>query len=323
MKLSRILAVCTASALIASPARFSYAEDGSETAAEAEALTPSDPETKDESENKTDESSAEKKAAPAAIMPQETFAEYLEKKESARKRHLLDAWSKHPHFRNVNGVYYLEFESAKPNCKGHTFFFPDPSGMPSMVPLANIASNAGFDSFIFLPISDISGTFPGMEQGESQAGAEFKATAVAALGTIGNHKKANVIIAGGATGGYMLELLAQSEINEPNGLALVNAFYADDDANDLLAASVAEFEGAVGDFSSVKNNSHLASAMSKRIFLLRKKGLPPIFRRIVIESDNEMFQKDFATWLTRTDFVAMKKAAKKLFAEQRKNISKE
>lgn len=327
MKLSWILALFFAAMLIAMPARFAIAEDGS-TQADAEAAesdAKSDEENdsegteaKDDSENPAEGGAAEKKAAPAAAVPQESYSEYLEKKESARRRHLIETWSKHPHFRNVNGVYYLEFESAKPKCKGHAFFFPDTLGMPSMVPLANIASSAGFDAFIFLPMSDLSGTFPGMEEGQSQAGEEFKATAAAALGTIGNHKKANVIIAGGATSGYLLELIAQTGENVPNGFALVNGFYANDDANEVLASSISEFEGAVGDFSSARNNSWLASAMSKRVFLLNKKGLPPVFRRIVIEPDNEMFLKDFATWMAKTDFVALKKAAKKLFAEMRK-----
>ncbi len=236
-----------------------------------------------------------------------TFEEYIQALNEQQRKEIKEAWSKHPHAKEANGILFLEYESATPKSRGHIFFIPSWNNTASLNKLAQEAANVGYDSFVFLPIPELGGQLPTSEDNQQLEAvkAPFMSYIKAAMDTIGQHDFVNLLLCSGNTISWIIMGIDEGVIPMPDGLIAYNAFYPDRDANAMIATQLSTYKGFFADIAT-NSNSWLKDAVEQRRFMQKKKRQPRNVK-IIEGVDEDQLLLSFAKYLRKTNFAPGKR----------------
>ena len=231
------------------------------------------------------------------------FASYEEQDLKQRSIRVREDWKDTPSYREVNGLSYLEFESARKS-RGHFFLFPSWNTTYQAVSLARLASSQDFDSFVFFPQPDLDKITPSSENQKQKESvlSKYLEYAEVAISTIGSHERTNIYLGEGNTLSWILSGIEEGRIPEPDGIIALNAFYRDQDSNTILAEQISTCSGNFLDIITYDDNNWLQDAARKRLFLLKKSGKSKLKIRIINSSDKDYIYNRFSAYMKKTDF---------------------
>lgn len=260
-----------------------------------------------EKSKETDSQDIKQNTPPAVTVTEEIpYDEYINNQNDLKRKYLRENWRKHPNAKEVNGITYLEFEGKKKRTSGHLFMIPSWGDMAKLVPLAKIAAEKNFDTFIFFPVPELNEQIPYSEEknaiNQESRYLEYIGTAIS---TIGSHERSNLILLDGNTAGWLIDKITNNELLKADAIILLDVFYKDQNANAVLADYFAGFKGFTLDLLTKESNNRLNEAFSKRKFLCEKEGKPPMLTKSFKSDDREEMERYFSNYLKKTDFTLL------------------
>ncbi len=178
-------------------------------------------------ETTTNTTSAASAAEPAGQDP-----EYVDQAE---------AWQRHPDARQFGQDWVLVHKSEQSYQQGIAIILPEWQQTASLLPLSKALSKQGFDCVILLPTPAQLKINPGDEKQQEPIQQQLELWSSRLSGvdenmtTSGGHR---LLIAQGSSAVWLGQLLAADKINKPDALVLLNAFYPDQQANNLQATQL-------------------------------------------------------------------------------------
>lgn len=250
-----------------------------------------------------------KEITTTSIIQEENFEEYQQKVLKHAQKILKEKWIKHPKAKEINGISFIEFESAISSSNGHVFIYPDWNDIYKFLPYGSILSARGFDTFLFLPQIKIENILPNDENEDaiSKISNELISYVDVSTNTIGEHDKTNIIFVSGKIPAWILPTLLETRDQNINAIFLLNSYYPNMESNAYLADMISSFSGKILDIITTDSNSWLNDAHQQRKFVMRKKGkLTNKNYQQIISNDLEENLRQFNSYLLNKDFKIYK-----------------
>ena len=229
-------------------------------------------------------------SAASAAEPTESDPEYTTQAE---------AWQKHPDARQFGQEWVLVHKSEQSYQQGIAIILPEWQQTASLLPLSKALSRQGFDCVILLPTPAQIKINPGDEKQQEAVQQQLELWSNRLSGVdenmpaSGGHR---LLIAQGSSAVWLSQLLAADKINKPDALVLLNAFYPDQQANNLQATQLSSSLYPVLDLYQENRSNWLIQTAQQRQ-LATKRSAKLNMRQQTIYDLSEAPEK-ISGWLT-------------------------
>ena len=229
-------------------------------------------------------------SAASAAEPTESDPEYTTQAE---------AWQKHPDARQFGQEWVLVHKSEQSYQQGIAIILPEWQQTASLLPLSKALSQQGFDCVILLPTPAQIKINPGDEKQQEAVQQQLELWSNRLSGVdenmpaSGGHR---LLIAQGSSAVWLGQLLAADKLNKPDALVLLNAFYPDQQANNLQATQLSSSIYPVLDLYQENRSNWLIQTAQQRQ-LATKRSAKLNMRQQTIYDLSEAPEK-ISGWLT-------------------------
>ena len=229
-------------------------------------------------------------SAASAAEPTESDPEYTTQAE---------AWQKHPDARQFGQEWVLVHKSEQSYQQGIAIILPEWQQTASLLPLSKALSRQGFDCVILLPTPAQIKINPGDEKQQEAVQQQLELWSNRLSGVdenmpaSGGHR---LLIAQGSSAVWLGQLLAADKLNKPDALVLLNAFYPDQQANNLQATQLSSSIYPVLDLYQENRSNWLIQTAQQRQ-LATKRSAKLNMRQQTIYDLSEAPEK-ISGWLT-------------------------
>jgi len=229
-------------------------------------------------------------SAASAAEPTESDPEYTTQAE---------AWQKHPDARQFGQEWVLVHKSEQSYQQGIAIILPEWQQTASLLPLSKALSQQGFDCVILLPTPAQIKINPGDEKQQEAVQQQLELWSNRLSGVdenmpaSGGHR---LLIAQGSSAVWLGQLLAADKLNKPDALVLLNAFYPDQQANNLQAIQLSSSIYPVLDLYQENRSNWLIQTAQQRQ-LATKRSAKLNMRQQTIYDLSEAPEK-ISGWLT-------------------------
>jgi len=229
-------------------------------------------------------------SAASAAEPTESDPEYTTQAE---------AWQKHPDARQFGQEWVLVHKSEQSYQQGIAIILPEWQQTASLLPLSKALSRQGFDCVILLPTPAQIKINPGDEKQQEAVQQQLELWSNRLSGVdenmpaSGGHR---LLIAQGSSAVWLGQLLAADKLNKPDALVLLNAFYPDQQANNLQAIQLSSSIYPVLDLYQENRSNWLIQTAQQRQ-LATKRSAKLNMRQQTIYDLSEAPEK-ISGWLT-------------------------
>ena len=229
-------------------------------------------------------------SAASAAEPTESDPEYTTQAE---------AWQKHPDARQFGQEWVLVHKSEQSYQQGIAIILPEWQQTASLLPLSKALSRQGFDCVILLPTPAQIKINPGDEKQQEAVQQQLELWSNRLSGVdenmpaSGGHR---LLIAQGSSAVWLGQLLAADKLNKPDALVLLNAFYPDQQANNLQATQLSSSLYPVLDLYQENRSNWLIQTAQQRQ-LATKRSAKLNMRQQTIYDLSEAPEK-ISGWLT-------------------------
>ncbi len=229
-------------------------------------------------------------SAASAAEPTESDPEYTTQAE---------AWQKHPDARQFGQEWVLVHKSEQSYQQGIAIILPEWQQTASLLPLSKALSRQGFDCVILLPTPAQIKINPGDEKQQEAVQQQLELWSNRLSGVdenmpaSGGHR---LLIAQGSSAVWLGQLLAADKLNKPDALVLLNAFYPDQQANNLQATQLSNSIYPVLDLYQENRSNWLIQTAQQRQ-LATKRSAKLNMRQQTIYDLSEAPEK-ISGWLT-------------------------
>ena len=229
-------------------------------------------------------------SAASAAEPTESDPEYTTQAE---------VWQKHPDARQFGQEWVLVHKSEQSYQQGIAIILPEWQQTASLLPLSKALSQQGFDCVILLPTPAQIKINPGDEKQQEAVQQQLELWSNRLSGVdenmpaSGGHR---LLIAQGSSAVWLSQLLAADKINKPDALVLLNAFYPDQQANNLQATQLSSSLYPVLDLYQENRSNWLIQTAQQRQ-LATKRSAKLNMRQQTIYDLSEAPEK-ISGWLT-------------------------
>ena len=229
-------------------------------------------------------------SAASAAEPTESDPEYTTQAE---------AWQKHPDARQFGPDWVLVHKSEQSYQQGIAIILPEWQQTASLLPLSKALSQQGFDCVMLLPTPAQIKINPGDEKQQEAVQQQLELWSNRLSGVdenmpaSGGHR---LLIAQGSSAVWLSQLLAADKINKPDALVLLNAFYPDQQANNLQATQLSSSLYPVLDLYQENRSNWLIQTAQQRQ-LATKRSAKLNMRQQTIYDFSEAPEK-ISGWLT-------------------------
>ena len=229
-------------------------------------------------------------SAASAAEPTESDPEYTTQAE---------VWQKHPDARQFGQEWVLVHKSEQSYQQGIAIILPEWQQTASLLPLSKALSRQGFDCVILLPTPAQIKINPGDEKQQEAVQQQLELWSNRLSGVdenmpaSGGHR---LLIAQGSSAVWLGQLLAADKLNKPDALVLLNAFYPDQQANNLQATQLSSSIYPVLDLYQENRSNWLIQTAQQRQ-LATKRSAKLNMRQQTIYDLSEAPEK-ISGWLT-------------------------
>jgi len=229
-------------------------------------------------------------SAASAAEPTESDPEYTTQAE---------VWQKHPDARQFGEEWVLVHKSEQSYQQGIAIILPEWQQTASLLPLSKALSQQGFDCVILLPTPAQIKINPGDEKQQEAVQQQLELWSNRLSGVdenmpaSGGHR---LLIAQGSSAVWLGQLLAADKLNKPDALVLLNAFYPDQQANNLQATQLSSSIYPVLDLYQENRSNWLIQTAQQRQ-LATKRSAKLNMRQQTIYDLSEAPEK-ISGWLT-------------------------
>ena len=229
-------------------------------------------------------------SAASAAEPTESDPEYTTQAE---------AWQKHPDARQFGQEWVLVHKSEQSYQQGIAIILPEWQQTASLLPLSKALSRQGFDCVILLPTPAQIKINSGDEKQQEAVQQQLELWSNRLSGVdenmpaSGGHR---LLIAQGSSAVWLGQLLAADKLNKPDALVLLNAFYPDQQANNLQAIQLSSSIYPVLDLYQENRSNWLIQTAQQRQ-LATKRSAKLNMRQQTIYDLSEAPEK-ISGWLT-------------------------
>ena len=229
-------------------------------------------------------------SAASAAEPTESDPEYTTQAE---------AWQKHPDARQFGQEWVLVHKSEQSYQQGIAIILPEWQQTASLLPLSKALSQQGFDCVILLPTPAQIKINSGDEKQQEAVQQQLELWSNRLSGVdenmpaSGGHR---LLIAQGSSAVWLGQLLAADKLNKPDALVLLNAFYPDQQANNLQATQLSSSIYPVLDLYQENRSNWLIQTAQQRQ-LATKRSAKLNMRQQTIYDLSEAPEK-ISGWLT-------------------------
>jgi len=229
-------------------------------------------------------------SAASAAEPTESDPEYTTQAE---------VWQKHPDARQFGQEWVLVHKSEQSYQQGIAIILPEWQQTASLLPLSKALSQQGFDCVILLPTPAQIKINPGDEKQQEAVQQQLELWSNRLSGVdenmpaSGGHR---LLIAQGSSAVWLGQLLAADKLNKPDALVLLNAFYPDQQANNLQATQLSSSIYPVLDLYQENRSNWLIQTAQQRQ-LATKRSAKLNMRQQTIYDLSEAPEK-ISGWLT-------------------------
>ena len=229
-------------------------------------------------------------SAASAAEPTESDPEYTTQAE---------AWQKHPDARQFGQEWVLVHKSEQSYQQGIAIILPEWQQTASLLPLSKALSQQGFDCVMLLPTPAQIKINPGDEKQQEAVQQQLELWSNRLSGVdenmpaSGGHR---LLIAQGSSAVWLGQLLAADKLNKPDALVLLNAFYPDQQANNLQAIQLSSSIYPVLDLYQENRSNWLIQTAQQRQ-LATKRSAKLNMRQQTIYDLSEAPEK-ISGWLT-------------------------
>ena len=229
-------------------------------------------------------------SAASAAEPTESDPEYTTQAE---------VWQKHPDARQFGQEWVLVHKSEQSYQQGIAIILPEWQQTASLLPLSKALSQQGFDCVILLPTPAQIKINPGDEKQQEAVQQQLELWSNRLSGVdenmpaSGGHR---LLIAQGSSAVWLGQLLAADKLNKPDALVLLNAFYPDQQANNLQATQLSNSIYPVLDLYQENRSNWLIQTAQQRQ-LATKRSAKLNMRQQTIYDLSEAPEK-ISGWLT-------------------------
>ena len=229
-------------------------------------------------------------SAASAAEPTESDPEYTTQAE---------VWQKHPDARQFGQEWVLVHKSEQSYQQGIAIILPEWQQTASLLPLSKALSRQGFDCVILLPTPAQIKINSGDEKQQEAVQQQLELWSNRLSGVdenmpaSGGHR---LLIAQGSSAVWLGQLLAADKLNKPDALVLLNAFYPDQQANNLQATQLSSSIYPVLDLYQENRSNWLIQTAQQRQ-LATKRSAKLNMRQQTIYDLSEAPEK-ISGWLT-------------------------
>lgn len=154
---------------------------------------------------------------------------------------LISDWQHHPDVRQLDQLWVLHHKTDQPYPQGLSIILPEWNLTAAVTPISTNLNQLGYDSVITFPFPEQRTVNPGDEKQQEQI-KQIQNRLGEQLNVIGNNLQVQghrLMVAQGSSAVWLISQLNQDNSLMPDALILLDAYFPDQAANQLMARQVA------------------------------------------------------------------------------------